>query len=259
MINFHDWPEERAQSYPEVFDIVERLVKPVRAQNSRAARRDRWWQFAERAPKLYEAVRELDRVLVVARVSRTAMPAMVPTGQVMNEKIVVFPTDQPEMLAFLDSTFHSLWAWNYSATLKTDLQYAPSDVFETLPLPRTGNTTLRDLGNLLGDTRTKIMRERGEGLTKLYNAIHDDSVIDSGVRQLRDIHESVDRAIAESYGWPDLDITHGFHKVRRGQQHTLAPNVQVEIIDRLLELNHGRHNSEVEGAASPSRPHMSAG
>ncbi|MET9686849.1 hypothetical protein, partial [Streptomyces coeruleorubidus] len=30
VINFHDWSEERARSYPEVFAIVERDVKPER-------------------------------------------------------------------------------------------------------------------------------------------------------------------------------------------------------------------------------------
>ncbi|SFD72944.1 Eco57I restriction-modification methylase domain-containing protein, partial [Streptomyces aidingensis] len=34
VINFHDWSEERARSYPEVFAIVERLVKPERLKNN---------------------------------------------------------------------------------------------------------------------------------------------------------------------------------------------------------------------------------
>ncbi|MEH0420204.1 hypothetical protein [Streptomyces sp. B21-083] len=34
VINFHDWTEERARSYPEVFEIVERDVKPERAKNN---------------------------------------------------------------------------------------------------------------------------------------------------------------------------------------------------------------------------------
>ncbi|MGW2858063.1 type IIL restriction-modification enzyme MmeI, partial [Streptomyces sp. NPDC001215] len=177
-------------------------------------------------------------------VSRTAMTTMIPTGQVMNEKIVVFPTDQLEMLAVLDSTFHVLWAWSYSATLKADLQYAPSDVFETLPHPEYKSAALRDLGNSLDKTRSEIMQNRNEGLTKLYNAVHDSSVTDSEIQHLRRIHELIDCATAEAYGWLDLDISHGFHRTKQGQRHTVAPDVQAEILDRLLELNHHRHDSE---------------
>src|SRR5699024_9502928 len=71
VINFGTMSEEEAREYPEPFEIVERDVKPVRAKNKRAPRREYWWRFAERAPELYGAISGLDRVLVIARVSKT--------------------------------------------------------------------------------------------------------------------------------------------------------------------------------------------
>jgi len=43
VINFHDWPQDRAQRYPDCFEQVLRLVKPDRETNNRKVRRDRWW------------------------------------------------------------------------------------------------------------------------------------------------------------------------------------------------------------------------
>ena len=52
VINFHDWPIEKAMEYRDCYEIVERLVKPEREKNNRKVRRERWWQFAERAPEV---------------------------------------------------------------------------------------------------------------------------------------------------------------------------------------------------------------
>jgi hypothetical protein len=57
IINFHDWSIDRAATYPVPFEIIERLVKPVRAANNRALYRDVWWIYAERRPGLISAAR----------------------------------------------------------------------------------------------------------------------------------------------------------------------------------------------------------
>jgi hypothetical protein len=246
VINFHDWSEGRARSYSEVFEIVERLVKPERAKNNRKVYRDYWWQYGEKRPAMLRAIADLDRVLVVARISRTAMTTLVPTNQVVNEKVVVFATSDTGHLALLDSAFHVLWAWRYSATRTADLQYAPSDVYETLPHP--GPTpAMTELGALLHRVRAGIMQSRGLGLTKLYNAFHSIDVTDSDLQDLRRIHAEVDAAVAEAYGWSDLDLGHGFHETRQGLRYTLKPTAQAEVLDRLLELNHQHNGREVDG------------
>ena len=59
------------------------------------------------------------------------------------------------------------------------------------------------------------MLERQVGLTNLYNQVHDDTVHDSAIAQLRDIHVEMDEAVAEAYGWDDLHLDHGFHQTRQ--------------------------------------------
>jgi hypothetical protein len=238
-------PTPTTNSYPAVFALVEKHVKPVRLKNARTARRERWWQHAERAPKLYGAIADLDRILVVARVSKTCLPVFTLSGQVMSEMTVVFPSDQNSMLALLNSGIHYAWAIARASSLKGDLRYTPSDVFETLPQPALDAPELARLGKLLDVTRARTMRERGLGLTKLYNAVRD-----AEVQQMRDLHEQIDHAVAAAYGWNDLDLTHGFHQTRQGPRHTLAPAAQMEVLDRLLELNHSRYGQETAVAVS---------
>ncbi|MCX5110037.1 hypothetical protein OOK13_16095 [Streptomyces sp. NBC_00378] len=56
----------------------------------------------------------------------------------------------------------------------------------------------------------------------------------------------MDTAVAEAYGWGDLALMHGVRETPRGPRFTIAPAVQTEILDRLLELNHARYKEEQE-------------
>ncbi|KWX04860.1 hypothetical protein TH66_06000 [Carbonactinospora thermoautotrophica] len=259
VINFHDWPLEKAKTYPEPFRIVEEKVKPQRLQQHDQYGQRYWWRFLRTRPELYEAIKDLSRVLVIARISRTGMPVLVPCGQVLNEKIVVFATDSSVDLALISSELHRLWAHKYSATLKTDLQYTPSDCFETFPQPDPTSRT-KHVGAELEAYRRPLMLRRQLGLTALYNRVNDPDDHDPAIARLREIHVEIDEAVREAYGWDDLELKHGFYETRQGMRFTVAPDVQVEICDRLLELNHQRYEEEVaRGLHSKKRSGRPAG
>lgn len=127
-----DYPEPVAADYPECLKIVVEKVKPERDKNNRAVRRERWWQYAERAPALYETIERMERVLVVSRVSKFFAIASVPNEYVFNERLVVVA--EP-LFAALSSSFHEHWMLFYGSTLETRPMYTPSDCFETFPFP----------------------------------------------------------------------------------------------------------------------------
>jgi hypothetical protein len=133
VINFHSWPLERAEQYPEVMAIVRERVKPERDRNNRKQYRDRWW-YAERRPALYKAIAGFDRVLAVARVSKTVAPVFVPAGIVASEQIVVFAYDDDTHFGLLPSALLWWWAVTRSLTLETRIRYTPSDVSRPLRL-----------------------------------------------------------------------------------------------------------------------------
>src|SRR5262249_33895281 len=90
VINFSDWPVEKAMEYADCFRIVEESVKPQRlAQNDKYGR-DHWWQFLRTRPELYRTIFGSRRILVRSRIANIHSMAWVPNGWVYNEKTVVF-------------------------------------------------------------------------------------------------------------------------------------------------------------------------
>ena len=136
VIDFNDWTEERAREYKLPYDHILDLVKPERQRlkpNGEYALRkplpERWWQFAEKRPKLRRAISDLDEVLVIALVSKSVMPMRVRTGQVFSHRLAVFATNSFVDQAVLSSSQHLIWAITYSSTLETRVNYSPSDAF----------------------------------------------------------------------------------------------------------------------------------
>ncbi|MEV4802314.1 type IIL restriction-modification enzyme MmeI [Nonomuraea sp. NPDC049421] len=247
VVNFHDWSQGEAEAYPEPFGQVLRLVKPERDNNNRKVYSDYWWQYAEKRPAMLQAIKGLDRVIVITLVSKVVMPVMVPTGQVFAHKLGVFATDDTAMLAMLSSAPHYWWTRARSSTMKADINYSPSDVFETLPFPEL-TQEMRDLGARLDTYRRDLMLSRQAGLTTTYHMVNNAANTDDDIAELRRIHVAIDEAVCRAYGWTDLPdkLDHGHHPVARETRFTVGPAVQRELVDRLLELNHARYAAEVK-------------
>ncbi|WP_328709794.1 Eco57I restriction-modification methylase domain-containing protein [Microbispora hainanensis] len=247
IVNFQDWSEERAKDYSDCYEIVLRYVKPEREQNNNPQVRERWWQYKRPTVDLYKAIAELERVIVITLVSKVVMPVMVPTGQVFSHALGVFATDDTAMLALLSSAPHYWWARARASSMKADLRYTPSDVFETLPLPEL-TEEMRELGDRLDTYRRELMLARQAGLTATYNLVNDPACQDEDIVELRRIHRNIDAAVCRAYGWDDMldKLDHGFHAVGgRETRYTVGPYAQREFVDLLLELNHARYAEEV--------------
>jgi len=202
-----------------------------------------WWKFWQTKTELYESIAGLDHVLALSRVSNAVMPVRVPTGQVFSEACVVFATDRFADLAVLSSGVHTAWTVRYTSTMRTDIRYAPSDVFLTLPRPAP-TPELDSLGETLDGERRALMLARSWGLTTTYNHVHDPAERDPPVVRLREIHEAIDRATFAAYGWDDLDPEIGHNRTKIGVRWTFSPAVRFEVLDRLLAENHRRHEGQ---------------
>ncbi len=247
VINFRDWPESKAATYSECFDHVLEHVRADRLKQKDPHGQKYWWQFFRPRPELRHASQGLERLIVVAQTSRTMIPVMAQRGQVLSHMLSVFASDDLGLFALVSSSIHFQWILTYAATMKADLRYIPSDVFETFPLPRV-LTELRELGNHLDAYRRDMMLSRQSGLTATYNMVFDSSCQDEDIVQLRRIHRAIDEAACRAYGWDDLveqGLDHGFYKAGAYNRYTVGPAVQREILDRLLELNHQRYAEEV--------------
>ena len=242
VINFFDWPIQKAMQYPDCFRIIEEKVKAERMRNNRKERREKWWQYAEKAPALYRTIAGMERVLVRSRIANLHSMCWVPGKWVYNEKTVVF-TGCP--FALMQSSVHEAWARAYSSTLRTDMQYTPSDCFETFPFP-TKLAGLDAIGDVYHEHRRQIMFARQEGLTKTYNRFHDPDEISTDIQKLRQLHIEMDQAVAAAYGWADLDLGHDFGVTKQGLRYTISELARREVLARLLRLNHERYAEEVK-------------
>lgn len=246
VINFQDWPLERAEQYPDCIAIVREQVKPVRDRNRDRRRRETWWQFTRPTVDLYKAIGYRERVLAITLVSNTVMPSFVRTGIVYSHKLGVYVLDQYSDLAVLSSSFHWWWTVHNTSTLGTGINYSPTDCFETFPQPELTDDTAR-VAKALDEQRRAMMLLRKEGLTKTYNRVHDPKETASDVVELRRLHIELDNAVAAAYGWSDLNLEHSFDDTPQGLRYTVGPVARVEILDRLLELNHERYEQEASG------------
>lgn len=254
IINFHDWPEERAKQYPLLYAKVLREVKPERDGNNRKARKERWWQYGERAAGLYRAIYGLETVIAIARVSSTVAPTFVASRQVFHDKVVVFASNDSALLALLSSSLHYWWVTRRTTRHggAGDITYAHKLCFETFPCPDL-TSEMRTLGDHLDTFRRELMLAKRVGLTAIYNLVHSSTCTDVEIVELRAIHRAIDEAATRAYGWADLlgaGLGHGFH----GTRYTIAPTVRQEILDRLLELNHARHEAEVKVGLHAKKP-----
>jgi hypothetical protein len=270
VINFFDWSEERAATYRLPFEKVERDVKPERLKlrpDGRpvvsAGAHAHWWRYERPRPALYRAIQGLDRVIVIAQTSNTLQPSRFALPVVSSHTLIVFASSQPGLLGLLASNVHRTWITNYGPTMRTDIRYTPSDVFETFPFPLARPATpesdplasLATPGEAMEAARNGVMSGRGIGLTSTYNLVNDPDCTDADVQALRDTHVALDLAVLRAYGWPDLDPDHGFHDTAQGRRFTIGPAARTELLDRLLELNHTRHAAEAAaGLHSRKKP-----
>jgi hypothetical protein len=264
VINFFDWPldaehdEQKnpkgppyAADYPDCLAIVEEKVKPERTRLNdkcefvlRKPLPQKWWIYAEKRPALYTAIAGMERFLIRARVSNINSIAFVSTGTIISEATVVFASDDFASFANLQAMAHTEWLNHHSSSMRTDVRYTPSDCFEPFPFPLS-TSNLNSIGEKYYTHRQFIMQTRQEGLTKTYNRFHNSNESATDIQQLRELHVEMDYAVAAAYDWQDLDLGHDFHETKQGLRYTISEIARQEVLDRLLELNHGRYEDEV--------------
>jgi hypothetical protein len=249
VIDFREWPEHVALTYERCYAIVEERVRPARMLVERKRNRERWWIFGETRPGLYSAISGRVRVIGIAGTSRTAIPCFITTDQVIDKQIVIFAYSDTGHLGVLNSAIHWCWAVRYGSTMRKDLRYTPSDVFETFPQPEPQSGPLWDrideAGRELHEFRADLMIRTDRGLTKTYNRVHDPDEHDSDYERLRELHVALDHVVRDAYGWSDLELNHHHRETPQGMRFTVSPEAKDELLDRLLELNHERYAAEV--------------
>ncbi|MGF6862557.1 hypothetical protein ABIE69_003146 [Rhodobacteraceae bacterium MBR-64] len=244
---------EARHKYPALFQKVLDEVKPTRDENNMKWRRDNWWVFGDPARSFRASTRDLSRMIVTSRTSKHRIFQMADARQIPESEVVTVGLDDMLFVALLSSKIHVSWSLAAGTRLGmgNDPRYNNSLCFDPFPFPtptEAQTAHLRALGKDLDAHRKARQAEHPKlTLTGMYNVLEklrageriegkDREVYDQGlIGILRDLHDQIDTAAAEAYGWP-VTLT------------------EDEILQNLVTLNRTRAAEEACGQIRWLRP-----
>jgi hypothetical protein len=278
IVDVDGWPESELARFPELKDY---LAKSVRADllTRNEINRDStdWWHFRRPSIGLRTALGALPRLLACSRIGNALAFSYLPMNSIANEKTVVFAFETYASFALLQSRLHEVWARFFSSTLKDDLQYTPSDCFDSFPFPSDyeASEKLASAGETYYNYRAELMVKTDKGLTKTYNRFHDPEDQKPDIQKLRELHAEMDAAVLEAYDWSDLVAPCDFEPEFADEEEDddFAPDgpkkpkkkkfrlrwrdeIRDKLLARLLELNRQRaaEQGTLVSAPEPDEP-----
>ncbi len=200
------------------------------------------------------ALMDLKRYIGTARTAKHRIFSILPGETLPESEIIAICSDDAFVLGILSSRFHVYWSLSKGGTLEDRPRYNNSLCFDPFPFPEANNIqkqSIRIIAEELDAHRKRALVEYPHlTLTGLYNVLeklrvgtkrdeldeHDRKVFDDGlVLILKELHDRLDIAVAEAYGWP-ADLSDD------------------EILERLVALNKERAAEEKRGLVRWLRP-----
>jgi hypothetical protein len=200
--------------------------------------------------------------------------------------------DDAFQLGVLSSSVHEAWALAQGGTLEDRPRYNKSRCFETFPFPTATpeqQARIRDLAEQLDAHRKRQQAQHATlTLTGMYNVLSkirsgepltakDKTIHEQGlVSVLQTLHDELDAAVLEAYGWADLSTAIPAHL--KGASCAAPAGIQAasdstpgsslpsvagagatvslseEILTRLVALNSERAREEAKGQIRWLRP-----
>lgn len=226
-------------------------MKPERDQNNRESYKTNWWVFGEPRRDLRPALEGLPRYIATIETSKHRTFQFLEAEIVPDNKLIVIANGDGAHLAILSSKPHLAWTSHVGGLLEDRPVYVKTTCFDPFPFPDPPEplkAKLRALGEELDATRKRVQAEHSDlTLTGLYNVLEkvkagatlsaaEEDVKTRGlVLVLKDLHNQIDAATAEAYGWP-ADLS------------------DEQILERLVALNTEPAREEAQGFVRWLRP-----
>ena len=268
----YDYPTPVAADWPELLAHVAQRVRDVRTNNRLSV----WWRFERARPNLTRALKQVNQVFVInTGASPHLALARVESKTVFAHSLVIFPTERFSVFSAIQARPHEVWARFMASSLEDRLRYTPTDCFETFPFPPhyESSEELDQAGKAYYEFRAALMVRNNEGLTKTYNRFHRPDECSADIAKLRHLHDQMDRAVLDAYGWHDLQPVPTFFLEfeEEDEEEDRAPGrvkakkyrykwpdeIHDEVLARLLALNLERtalqHLPETTASRKPKR------
>ena len=276
--------EEVRDRFPKVYQHVAERVKPEReakvgrsADMAEYARN--WWLFGKVRNELRPILEPLDRYIATAETSRHRFFQFLNANIRPDNKLINVGLNDGSSLSILSSRVHAHWSiycGNWMG-VGNDPVYAKTKTFDPFPFP---TNRAAEGQNELGDRLDAFRRERMTEhnfltMTALYNVLERMRELENGcdvlpltakekdiheaglVSVLKDIHDDIDRAVFEAYGWADLiPALVGKPGATMPSPHKTPVQEEAEevLLTRLVALNQERAAEERRGTVRWLRP-----
>ena len=260
---------ELRQKYPACYQRLYERVKPERDVSNDKTLRENWWLFRRTNIQLRTAIAGLHRYIGTTETAKHRLFSFIPGTVTPDQKIRVIGSDDAMLLGTLSSTIHVNWSLATGGWLGVgnDPVYNNTRCFETFPFPAedTGLTAelsdhIRQLAEQLdGHRKARQVAFESVTLTGLYNVLaklrsgealstKDKLLHEQGlVSVLRTLHDDLDAAVLQAYGWADLGpVPWADEPAHQAWTETL--------LGRLVALNTRRAAEEAQGLVRWLRP-----
>lgn len=254
VVDFFGMTQESARlAFPNLFQHLLDCVKPERDANRDKGFRERWWLFGRPRVDFRLSRNGLMRFIITPETSKHRVFAWTGASLCPDHKLYAICSDDAFILGVLSSRFQAVWALAAGGTLEDRPTWTNSTCFDPFPFPvatEVQQARIRDLAEQL-DIHRKAAQGCGVTLTQMYNllaklrageaftakeqALH----AQAQTSILRQLHDDLDAAVAEAYGWP-ADLS------------------EAEILERLVALNRERAEEERRGLVRWLRPDYQA-
>lgn len=244
----------------EIYGLLADRVRSERSTNRDPWRKENWHWFGRTHEATRKAQSGLNRYIATTRTAKHRIFQFLPGGTVNESEVISFGISNSYFLSILSSSLHVKWSINTGGTLEDRPRYNNTLCFDPFPFPDLDDkpalkARLEELGERLDSFRKERLEKHDFlTMTKLYNVLERVRALEAGktdeppltpaerdiyeaglVRILKEIHDQIDAAVFEAYGWPsDLN--------------------EDEILERLVALNHERAAEEARGHVRWLRP-----
>lgn len=247
---------ELRMRFPEVYQHVLLNVKPERDRNNMQFRRENWHWFGATHETFRSFSKSLERIIVTVETAKHRVFQFLDASILPDNMLVAIGTNDGVTLGVLSSHFHAVWALRAGGWLGVgnDPRYSKSRCFDPFPFPAATEeqkATIAAIAEELDAHRKRVLAEHTHlTLTGLYNVLErlragarpgdldpkERRIFDDGlVLILKELHDRLDGAVAEAYGWP-------------------ADLPEEEVLARLVALNRERAQEEKRGLVRWLRP-----
>ncbi|MBL8445680.1 MAG: class I SAM-dependent DNA methyltransferase, partial [Zoogloeaceae bacterium] len=265
------------QRFPAVYQWILERVRPEREAKGHtkdgAGYAKFWWLFGKPRPELRKMLTGLSRYIATVETMKHRLFTFLDSNVLPDNRLVCIATDEAARLGTLSSRVHARWSLAAGGTLEDRPVYTKTLCFDTFPFPDptpAQAARIRDLAEQLDAHRKRQQALHPElTLTGMYNVLEklragdtltpkERTIHEQGlVSVLRELHDALDTAVFEAYGWGDLAA----ELVGRPGATTPLPDkpaaqaeAEEELLARLVALNTQRATEEARGHIRWLRP-----